>query len=290
MTAIDDKLQELERLLAAMDTVLVAFSGGVDSALLLAVAARVLGDRCTALTALSETLPEREWADAAALGERLGVRHVTVRSNELEIEGYRTNPKNRCYFCKTELYGLCRAKADELGIATIVDGANVDDLGDYRPGRTAAAESGVRSPLIEAGLTKAEIRELSRRLGLPTWTKAAFACLGSRFPYGTTITAERLAQVDRCEQAARDLGFPQVRARWHDTMVRLEVPPEDLPRLVTEPAREALIAACKAAGFQYVALDLQGYRTGSMNEVLPAAERTVPAGVVELSRLRGRKG
>lgn len=282
-TTLDDKLRELERLLAELDTVLVAFSGGVDSALLLAVASRVLGERCTALTALSETLPEREWEDARALGEHLGVRHVTVRSNELEIEGYRTNPKDRCYHCKTELYSLCRAKADELGIATIVDGCNLDDLGDYRPGRLAAAEKGVRSPLIEARLTKADVRELSRRLGLPTWTKAAFACLGSRFPYGTEITAERLAQVDRCEQALRALGFPQMRARWHDTVVRIEVPPADLPRLVTPDVRDALVAACKAAGFLYVAVDLQGYRMGSLNEALPSASPVVP-----LSRLGAR--
>lgn len=285
MRTIDDKMAELRRLLGELDTVLVAFSGGVDSAFLLAVATDVLGDRCTALTALSETLPEREWTDAKALGERIGVRHVTVRSNELEIEGYRTNPKNRCYYCKTELYGLCRVKATELGIATIVDGCNLDDLGDYRPGRIAAAENEVRSPLIEAGLTKAEIRELSRRMDLPTWTKAAFACLGSRFPYGTTITAARLAQVDRCEQALRDLGFPQMRARWHDTMVRIEVPPDDLARLVEPTVREAVVTACKDAGFMYVTVDLQGYRMGSMNETLPQADRA-PAGVVELSRLR----
>ncbi len=252
----------------------VAFSGGVDSTYLLAEAVGVLGGRCTALTAVSGTLPEAEYDDARALAVEIGARHVLVDSNELQIDGYRENPTNRCYFCKTELYGICSAKAAELGVPWVADGCNVDDLGDYRPGRKAAGEHKVRSPLIEAGMTKSCVRAASEWLGLRTARKAAFACLGSRFPYGTEITAERLDRVASCEQFLRDQGFYQFRCRFHDEIVRIEVAPDELVRMVVEPGlREAVVAHMRRCGFSYVTLDLQGYRMGSLNE---AIMRVVP--------------
>jgi len=266
---LDERIERLRQILSDMETVVVAFSGGVDSTYLLAEALDVLGDRCTALTAVSGTLPEAEYDEARALARDLGARHLLVDSNELEIEGYRTNPTNRCYFCKTELYSICTAKADQLGIAWVADGCNVDDLGDYRPGRQAAHEHKVRSPLIEAGMTKDDIRRASDRLELRTARKAAFACLGSRFPYGTEITAERLNRIASCEQFLRDRQFHQMRCRFHDDIVRIEVAPDELARLVNEPGlREAVVAHMRAQGFLYVTLDLQGYRMGSLNEAM----------------------
>lgn len=247
---------------------MVAFSGGVDSTYLLAEAIATLGDQCVALTAVSGTLPEAEYDEARALAKELGARHLLVSSNELEIEGYRTNPANRCYFCKTELYTICTAKAAELGVPWIIDGCNVDDLGDYRPGRKAAAENAVRSPLIEAGMTKADVRAASERLALRTARKAAFACLGSRFPYGTEITAERLERIGSCEQFLRDAGFYQLRCRFHDDIVRIEVGPDEIARLLDPELREAVVTHMKSKGFRYVTLDLQGYRMGSLNEAL----------------------
>jgi len=265
---INDKKQRLHALLQELGSVVVAFSGGVDSTLLLRVAVDVLGaDRVLALTATSPTYPQFEFEEACKLAKGFGVRQLVVESNELEIPGFAENDRLRCYHCKSELFALCRDKAGELGYAAILDGSNLDDLGDYRPGRKAAEELQVRSPLLEAGLTKAEVRALSRELGLPTADKQAFACLSSRFPYGTRITAERLQQVDRCETFLRHQGIRNYRVRYHDNIARIEVAADEIDRFSDAALRQAVVAEFKAAGFTYVALDLQGYRTGSMNEV-----------------------
>ena len=268
MTDIDTKIGALRRILGELDSAVIAFSGGVDSTYLLAEAVAALGERAVALTAVSGTLPPAEYADAKALAIELGARHLLIDSNELSIDGYRKNAPNRCYFCKTELYAICTSKAEELGIPWVLDGCNIDDLGDYRPGRQAATEHAVRSPLIEAGMTKADVREGSARLALRTARKAAFACLGSRFPYGTEITAERLDRIAAAEQFLRDHGFYQFRCRFHDDIVRIEVALDELGRLFEPVLREAVVTHMKAQGFKYVTLDLQGYRMGSMNEIL----------------------
>jgi len=275
---IDAKLAALRDALKGMDRALIAFSGGVDSSFLLQVAVDVLGDGAVALTTHSPTAPEEDEAMARALAATLGVHHVCLDANELDIPGYADNPTNRCYFCKSSLYDICRAEAARLGIAHIVDGVNLDDLGDYRPGLRAAEEHGVRHPLAEVGLTKAEIRVLSRRVGLPTADKPASPCLSSRFPYGTRITLEGLRKVALAEQALRRLGFPECRVRSHDPVARIEVPAEDLPRLATEGTRAAVVRELKAAGFLYITVDLQGFRSGSLNEALPGApEPTLPS-------------
>jgi uncharacterized protein len=260
------KRQALETLIDSFDSMLVAFSGGVDSTLLLWVACQVLGSgRVVALTATSPTYPAYEFEESRRLADTIGVRQLVVVSNELEIPGFADNPPQRCYHCKHELFSLCLARAGELGLAVVVDGANCDDLADYRPGHQAARELGIRSPLVEAGLAKAEIRELSRQAGLPTATKQAFACLASRFPYGTRIDSQRLQQIDTCETFLRERGFTTYRVRYHGDTARIEVAVAELPRLLEAPLRLELVAAFKTAGFTYVALDLEGYRTGSMN-------------------------
>ena len=267
---LDRKFIHLKEILAAMDSAVVAFSGGVDSTFLLRVARDVLGrDKLLALTATSPTYPQTELEESRALAVSLGVRQLLVESNELEIPGFAENDRQRCYYCKRELFGVCRSKAAELGYQEILDGSNVDDLHDFRPGRRAVEELKVRSPLLEAGLGKNEIRQLSRELGLTTWHKQPFACLSSRFPYGTAITSERLAQVDRCETFLRHHQFRNYRVRYHGETARIEVAVEEIPRLLESRLREELVEAFKAAGFTYVALDLEGYRTGSMNEVAP---------------------
>lgn len=251
-----------------MRSAIIAFSGGVDSAYLLAEAQSVLGSKCLALTAVSPSLPNAEYEDARSLALEIGAEHLFVDSNELEVDGYRKNEPNRCYFCKTELYTICENKAAELGYKTVIDGCNVDDIGDYRPGRKAASELQVRSPLIEAGMTKADVRAASAKLGLRTATKAAFACLGSRFPYGTEITKERLDRIAACEDVLRNKGFHQFRCRFHDQVLRIEVAPDELPRLMEPSLREEVVSQMKKQGFLYVTVDLQGYRSGSMNESL----------------------
>jgi len=267
---IDQKFQVLQDLLKEMGKVVIAFSGGVDSTFLLRVAKDVLGaENVIALTATSPTYPQYEFAESQKLASAIGVRQIVVESNELEIPGFAGNDPRRCYYCKQELFSICRQQAQELGFAFILDGANADDLADYRPGREAACELSVRSPLLEAGLGKDEIRELSRQLDLPTWKKQPFACLSSRFPYGTEITPERLAQIDRCETFLRHRDFRNYRVRYHGDTARIEVAAGEIARLLDDELRRAVVQEFKAAGFTYVALDLQGYRTGSMNETIP---------------------
>ena len=264
------KMAKLQSLLAEMEQVVVAFSGGVDSTFLLKVASDCLGaQKVVALTATSPTYPDFEYQQACELAREIGVEQIVIESNELEIPGFADNPPRRCYHCKYELFSLCLEKAEERGFATVLDGSNLDDLADYRPGRDAVKELQIRSPLLEAGLGKDDIRALSRELGLKTWDKQAFACLSSRFPYGTKITVERLRQIDSCETFLRENGFRNYRVRYHDEIARIEVAPEEIQRLLDNQLRDSLVATFKQAGFTFITLDLQGYRTGSMNATLP---------------------
>jgi len=264
---LDRKLGRLREIVAEMEGVLVAYSGGLDSTFLAHVAKDVLGEKALAVTATSETFPMFEREDAARFARDIGLRHETIETSELGIPGFAENPPDRCYHCKKELFGRLVALAAERGLASVIDGTNADDLGDYRPGRRALEELGVRSPLLEVGLGKAEIRLCSRRAGLPTSEKPSYACLASRFPYGERITSEGLAQVDAAEGALRGMGFARVRVRHHGSVARVEVDPAEIANAVEK--REEIAEAVKRAGFRYVALDLDGYRTGSMNEVLP---------------------
>jgi pyridinium-3,5-biscarboxylic acid mononucleotide sulfurtransferase len=283
------KLAALRDSLARLERVVIGFSGGVDSAFLLKVASDVLGDRCHAVTAVSVTMARSEVADAEALGAELGLgaRHHVIESNELERPGFAENPTNRCAMCKTELMEIAGPLASQLG-AVVVIGTNVDDLGDFRPGIAAAKDHGAHMPMVEAGLTKAEIRELSRQLGLRTWDKPQLACLSSRFPYGTKITPERLRRVDAFEDGLRALGFRELRVRFHEdasapnggdgggttrdlpAIARLELPVAELPRAASPGVREGIVELGKRLGFAYVALDLVGFRSGSLNETLRA--------------------
>jgi len=253
-----------------MGRVLVAFSGGVDSTFVLRVARDELGSNAVALTTRSSTAVDEDYELAVQLAREFAVPHIVVDADELDIPGYAENPTNRCYFCKSNLYEICAAEAAKLGIVHIIDGANLDDLGDYRPGLQAATERQIRHPLVEAQLTKAEIRELSRDLGLPTWDKPSSPCLSSRFPYGTTITRDALAKVAGAERVLRRLGFGECRVRFHETVARIEVPANLLARIVQPEIREELIREFRALGFLYVTVDLQGFRSGSLNEALAA--------------------
>jgi uncharacterized protein len=263
---LQGKASLLRTILAKMGGCVVGFSGGVDSTLLFAVAVEVLGQRALAVTATSKTYPERELNEARELALRIGGRHLVIVSEELDIPEFRDNPRNRCYYCKKELFGKLRAIADREELGFVLDGTNCDDASDHRPGKVAAEELKVRSPLQEAGFTKQDIRDLSRDMELATWDKPAFACLSSRFPYGTAITPERVGQVGVAEESLRGLGFRTLRVRYHGTVARLELGEEEF-ELATGVVRDEVVKLVKAAGFTYVALDLQGYRTGAMNEV-----------------------
>jgi uncharacterized protein len=276
---LEKRLGELERIIAPRGSALVAFSGGVDSSLALAVAARSLAKgKVLAVTSNNETYLPSELDLARVFVASLGVEHIVVNTRELDDPNYASNPKDRCYFCKSTLYSDLAKIAEEKGYACVVDGANKDDEGDYRPGRTAAKELGVVSPLSLVGVGKAEVRDLARYLGLPTWDKPALACLSSRFPYGQEITPEKLAQVARAEEFMRSRGYRQVRVRHHGEIARLEVGPGEMERAFAE--REDISAELKTAGFLYVTLDLAGYTPGSLNAVLKQpgkkAKKTLP--------------
>ena len=277
MELLDQKYENLRNYLKSLGSAAVAFSAGVDSTFLLRVAHDVLGDQVIAVTAASCSFPVRELKEAKAYCEKNGIRHVVCQSEELDIDGFRQNPKNRCYLCKHELFEKIGAIAAENHLAAVVEGSNMDDNGDYRPGLVAVKELGVKSPLRHAELTKADIRELSKRLGLETWDKQSFACRSSRFVYGETINEEKLGMVDKAEQLLLDLGFRQVRVRIHDKIARIELLPEEFPKLMETETREMVAKKFKEFGFTYVTLDLQGYRTGSMNETLSAQEKKIEA-------------
>ena len=264
----NNKMELLKEYIRNKGSVAVAFSGGVDSTFLLKVAHDGLGDKCIAVTAMSCSFPRRELEEAKAFCQKEGIRHFVVKSEELEIEGFCQNPKNRCYMCKRELFEKIGEIAEREGLAAIAEGSNLDDNGDYRPGLQAVAELGIRSPLRVCSLSKTDIRVLSKKLGLPTWNKQSFACLSSRFVYGEQITREKLSMVDQAEQLLLDKGFHQVRVRIHGKIARIEILPDEFDKIMQADVRKEIYEKFQSFGFSYVTLDLLGYRMGSMNETL----------------------
>lgn len=265
---LDEKYSKLKEYLIKTNRVAVAFSGGVDSTFLLKVAHEVLGDNVIAITAISSLFPRRELEETVSFCEQQGIKQIVIEPEPLAIEGFCENPKDRCYICKKAIFAQMKEAAHDAGEYIPVEGSNIDDLGDYRPGLKAIQELGVDSPLRYAELTKSEIRSLSKKLGLVTWQKPSYACLASRIPYGDMITVEKLAMVELAEQLLRDLGFVQMRVRVHGNMARIEVLPEDISRLIEENIRQKVLSGFKKIGFLYVTIDMEGYRTGSLNEAL----------------------
>ncbi len=265
---VEKKLSRLKEIISKLESVVVAFSGGVDSTLVSKVCYDVLKDKSMAVTARSETYPDFEYKESQKLAKEIGIKHLVIDTSELAIEGFANNPPERCYFCKTELFEKLKDIAKEHGFLNVADGANVDDTKEFRPGLEASRELNVKSPLKEAGLTKKDIREVSKMLNLSNWDKPAYACMSSRFPYGQSITEEKLSMVSEAEKYLRGLGLTQFRVRHHDTIARIEVLPEEIHILTNSPARTELTGRFKGIGFTYVTLDLAGYRSGSMNEVL----------------------